>query len=120
MLELFVLLSIKHAVADLMLQSMKYNPGSKKKSEYPLGGQWHYLDHSALTFCVFIFFVPWPIALLAAFVDHIFHWHIDYAKQRYIEWKKVKIRSMPYWNAATIDQILHFITYYILVVTFYI
>ena len=57
MLELFVLLSIKHAVADLMLQSMKYNPGSKKKSEYPLGGQWHYLDHSALTFCVFIFFV---------------------------------------------------------------
>ena len=120
MLELFVLLSIKHAVADLMLQSMKYNPGSKKKSQYPLGGQWHYLDHSALTFCVFIFFVPWPIALLAAFIDHIFHWHIDYAKQRYIEWKKVTIRSTAYWNAATIDQIMHFITYYILVVTFYI
>ena len=120
MLELFVLLSIKHAVADLMLQSLKYNPGSKKKSQYPLGGQWHYLDHSALTFCVFIFFVPWPIALLAAFIDHIFHWHIDYAKQRYIEWKKVTIRSTAYWNAATIDQIMHFITYYILVVTFYI
>ena len=120
MLELFVLLSIKHAVADLMLQSMKYNPGSKKKSEYPLGGQWHYLDHSALTFCVFIFFVPWQVAIMAAVVDHIAHWHIDYCKQRYIEWKKVKIRSMAYWNAATIDQIMHFVTYYILVITFYI
>lgn len=120
MLELFVLLSIKHAVADLILQSMKYNPGSMKKSEYPLGGHGHYLDHSALTFCVFLFFVPWPIALLAAFVDHIFHWHIDYAKQRYIQWKNIPIRSMAYWNAAGIDQILHFITYYILVITFYI
>lgn len=120
MLELFVLLTIKHAVADLMLQSMKYKPGSKKKSEYPMGGQWHYLDHSALTFCVFIFFVPWPMALLAAITDHVFHWHIDYAKQRYIQWRNIPIRSMGYWNAACVDQILHFITYYILVITFYI
>ena len=93
MLELFVLLSIKHAVADLMLQSMKYKPGSKKKSEYPMGGQWHYLDHSALTFCVFIFFVPWKIALLAAVVDHVFHWHIDYTKQRYIPVSYTHLRA---------------------------
>ena len=112
--SLFFLLLIKHCIADLWLQSLLIYP--QKKFKYTsLSAQIHYLQHGFGTLLVLLFFIPWPFALLFAFLDYIAHWHIDFLKTSTQKRFNVAQHSKGYWFLCSIDQGLHYLTYYIII-----
>ena len=106
MINLFLLLLIKHSLIDLWLQS--YHRGSRKDLYW--GGHRHYAEHAAGTLAVCAVFVDPLGAVAAALFDWLCHWHIDHTKTLCVRnWS----RSQPrYWFAQSIDQILHYLTYW--------
>ena len=55
-------------------------------------------------------------ACIAMVLDYVAHWHIDFLKHRtqvYMNWHK---QDKAWWWLAAIDQLLHFATYYLLVI----
>ena len=115
-LTLFLfLLIIKHAIADLFLQT--YHKGIQK-DRYFGNGHRHYAEHGVCTFIVSGCFLPLPLALLAALIDYVLHWHIDSGKTLLVKklgWKRNELR---FWRLQTLDQILHFSTYMLIVFVF--
>jgi len=116
--HLLFMLILKHVVADLGLQSQLLWGQTHKKKFYPFGGHAHYFHHSTLTFLVSWIFVSWQVALAMAIVDHVAHWHIDYTKHRVNEMIGCSRKDKIWWWTATVDQLLHFLTYYLLVIYF--
>lgn len=115
-LNLLILLLIKHAICDLGLQTQF--PGEKlarDKSVYPGGGHQHYLHHSSLTFAIVLVFLDWQTALILGIADHLLHWHIDYSKHQLNKFLACDRSMKIWWWTATLDQVLHFLTYYIMV-----
>lgn len=116
MIELifFFLLVSKHAIADLWLQSRLTNKGSKLNLRSPR--LWiHCLDHAVLTFIVALVIVGIKGAMLAFALDFVLHFVIDYAKSLYQKYKGVGYNSKKYWLYSSVDQILHYATYFIIV-----
>lgn len=110
----FYLLTLKHAAADLWLQSRLTNKGSKLNLYTPR--LWiHCIDHAVLTFFVALIIVGIKGAILAFALDFVLHFVIDYGKSLYQNYKGVKYNSKKYWLYATVDQALHFTTYLIIV-----
>ena len=71
----------------------------------------HSLDHAVGTFVVLLFFINPLYAAVFAFIDYIFHWHIDWAKTnitRKYGWTK---DGKAFWRLQTFDQIAHYATY---------
>jgi len=117
-MTLFLFLLFKHAVADLYLQSLIHY--SQKKSNYfSLMGQVHYLQHGILAFLVLMFFVSWQFALLLSLLDYLAHWNIDHIKSRTQKYFGIQAPSRGYWFFASIDQMLHYLTYYVIVLLAY-
>lgn len=111
--ELFLLaLLFKHAVADLALQN--YLTGINKL-DYWGDGHKHYIHHGLLTFIVSLLFVDVSLAIVIAIVDYVAHWHIDFYKHQICRVFKVQGKSRAWWWITSIDQILHYSTYYFLV-----
>jgi len=110
-MTLLFLLFVKHAVADLWLQS--YHGNSRKDLYW--GGHRHYGEHAVLTGAVCVLFVPVHLALLAAVTDWICHWHIDHFKTRTVLWRGLSRSSAEFWRIQTVDQILHYATYFVIV-----
>ncbi len=111
--ELFLLaLLFKHAVADLALQN--YLTGINKL-DYWGNGHKHYIHHGLLTFIVSLLFVDVSLAIVIAIVDYVAHWHIDFFKHQVCRVFKVQGKSRAWWWITSIDQILHYSTYYFLV-----
>lgn len=109
------LLIIKHAIADYFLQTYHRNI---KKQRYFGNGHRHYAEHAVCTFLVAILFMPLPFAVLASLLDYVLHWHIDYIKTRLVGilgWGRTEPR---FWRLQTLDQILHFSTYMLIVAIF--
>lgn len=110
----FYLLLVKHAIADLWLQARLVKKGDKTKLKTPR--LWiHALDHTVLTFLVALVFVGVVNALWLSLLDFVAHFAIDYAKSMYQKYRNVSYSSTKYWQYATVDQILHFTTYLIIV-----
>lgn len=108
------LLTVKHAIADLWLQSRLVNRGTKTDLLTPR--LWiHCLDHAVLTFFIALVFVGILNALWLSLLDFVVHFAIDYGKSIYQKYKGVGYGSKKYWLYASIDQILHFTTYLIIV-----
>ena len=118
--SLFVLwgLFIKHAIADLAIQSFR-TPGDKSNLRNPKG--WiHAFGHSVLTFVVIIIAtLNFTNALLIALLDYVLHFLIDYIKTVIIKKYQWNIDSRKYWIAQSIDQMAHFSCYliYVLLLT---
>ncbi len=118
--SLFVLwgLFIKHAIADLAIQSFR-TPGDKSNLKNPKG--WiHAFDHSALTFIVIILAtLNFKNAILIALLDYVLHFLIDYVKTVIIKKYKWNVDSRKYWIAQSVDQMAHFTCYliYVLLLT---
>ena len=118
MLELLLLLMLKHTVADYFMQ---YGWMFKDKARYlGFGGLAHSGWHGILTTSVLIYFNPMggiPIlwCILLGLLDAIIHYHIDYAKSNV--WKNSKLNSEDslYWAIHGTDQFLHFSTYILIV-----
>lgn len=116
MIELifFFLLVCKHAIADLWLQARLVNRGSKANLRTPR--LWlHCLDHAVLTFFIALIVVGIQGAIAAFLLDFVLHFVIDYTKRVLQEKHNVKDMTKTYWKWAAIDQILHYATYFIIV-----
>lgn len=113
----FLLLCIKHFIADLYLQAIYIKP-SLKYIYFDVKSHKHYAHHAALSAVVFgVCWGWWWVAAVAFVVDYITHWHVDFGKTRiarYLEWTEQSNRK-GYWVLQTADQILHFLIYYVMV-----
>lgn len=117
-LAIFLLLTVKHALCDLFLQSyLRLNKGLYT------GGWPHYAQHGVATLAVLLLFADIQLAVALAVADFLAHWHIDFAKHRIIQaYERHTGVAMERWNRSlywfiqAADQILHFVTYYILAV----
>ena len=114
-LLLLFLLIVKHCVIDLGIQSQFLWGKTYKKINY-FGCHSHYLHHAVGTFIMFALLTDWKTTLLATAIDYIVHWHIDFAKHNTNIALDLKRSDKLYWWTATVDQLLHFLTYYLLVI----
>ena len=108
------LLLVKHIIVDLALQT---HLGKRNKFDYFGNGHVHYLQHGAATFAVALCFLDVQTALLVSVFDYVAHWHIDWGKHHLNDLLKIAPRSLSWWWTNTLDQILHFTTYYVIVVS---
>jgi hypothetical protein len=111
--ELFFLaLLFKHAIADLALQNQLTGIN---KLDYWGNGHKHYIHHGLLTFLTSLLFVDIYLAIVIGIVDYVAHWNIDFYKHQVCRLFKVKSKGTAWWWITSIDQILHYSTYFFLV-----
>ncbi len=116
MSELFFLaLLFKHAIADLALQNQLKNIN---KLEYCGNGHTHYLHHGLLTLITSLLFVDIYLALVISIVDYVLHWHIDFFKHHIVRFFNITMKGSTWWWITSLDQILHYSTYFFLVYYF--
>ncbi len=112
-------LFVKHASADLAMQSLRKTPGDKSDLKSPKG-YIHAADHSGLTFIVIALLTNnVAISISIALLDYILHFTIDYFKTKIIKRYKWTSSDNSYWITQSIDQILHYTFYlsYVLLLT---
>ena len=113
-ITLFLCLLFKHAIVDIALQRhIKY---PRKYIYSSRLAQLHYGQHGVATFLVCLLFVGPLTALVAGALDWVAHWHIDHTKARInqrFEWNST---HNAFWYMVTIDQMLHFATYWLIIV----
>ena len=110
---LLFMLVIKHALADLVLQS-RLTTGDKSNLKSPKG-YIHAADHSLLTFVVCIFFTGILNAILIALLDFVLHFLIDYIKTHSVRRFNVQVNTSTFWVVQGIDQIAHYSCYFLYV-----
>ena len=119
---IYLLLSllVKHYIIDFPLQT-PYQYLNKGKLGH-FGGILHALLHGISTFCILCFF-SFEKALFLSLVDAILHYFIDWLKVNltkkykwsYKENEKLIIVSNSYFIALGFDQLLHSLTYCLIV-----
>ena len=114
-LIIFFLLLVKHAIIDLALQTQLLWGRAHEKNNY-FGGHQHYFHHAVGTFLVCIWFLDLSMTCLLTVLDYIAHWHIDFFKHFInLRLKVYSKKNILWWWTATIDQILHFLTYLLMI-----
>ena len=110
---LFVLafLQIKHWYIDFVLQSSE-QIRTKAIYGHPVGIS-HSIDHSigtliALLCCSFFMQIDVYLILVAAALDGITHYHIDWAKGN---WGVSDITNKAFWSHLGLDQMAHQLVY---------
>lgn len=97
---------VKHFICDFLLQ---FNYMVQEKGRYgAIGGIHHSALHGFFTFVVLLPYAP-IIAIHAAFVDFILHYHIDWGKQQLS--KGLTPADRKFWIWLGLDQALHYTTY---------
>ena len=114
MLELFLCLLIKHAICDLGLQRWRLE--RSKTNPFGAGIQLHCFDHAIFTGVICSFFVSPELAVMMAIIDYFAHGIIDCVKSNLFKRFGINHGSDLYWSWQTLDQMLHYITYYCIVV----
>ena len=109
----FYLLLVKHAIADLWLQSRLNNKSKYGEKEQLLKLKlWlHSLDHAVLTAIVTLIFAGLYWALIIAVLDFVLHSIIDYVKRIYTLRTNLNTNQNKFWKVQAIDQIAHFSCY---------
>ena len=117
----FYLLLVKHAIADLWLQSRFNNkPKYGEKEQLLKLKLWlHSLDHAGLTALVTLIFAGIYWALIIALLDFVLHSIIDYTKRIYTLKSKITQNQNKFWKVQAIDQIAHFSCYMLYVLMVY-
>lgn len=109
-LLIFVLLQIKHFLADFVWQT------DKMIQEKGIYGARHGVYHSGIhalgTFLIFILLHP-VLGIVSALLDFLAHYHIDWAKTNIS--KNYTTKDKEFWFWLGLDQLAHQITYVILV-----
>ena len=117
----FYLLLVKHAIADLWLQSRfndKPKYGEKEQLMKPKL-YLHSLDHAVLTAIVTLVFAGIYWAVIIAIIDFVLHSIIDYTKRVYTLKTKLNHNSNKFWKVQALDQIAHFSCYFLYVIMVY-
>ena len=110
---LLFLLLIKHSICDLALQGRFTSKQGDKKNLTDIKGYLHAGDHAIGTFLVALLFVGLLPALGVAIADFVLHFIIDYTKRKYT--LKIPQSDKKYWVIQSIDQIAHYICYFVYV-----
>ena len=77
-------LFVKHAIADLAMQSFRKTPGDKSDLKSPKG-YIHAADHAGLTFVVLALFTnDVVVSISIALLDFVLHFIIDHFKTKII------------------------------------
>ena len=111
-----MMLLVKHAICDLALQPASY-PGEGKRKYFGLHAHLkHYIPHGVGTFIVLMLFTDWQTSLFFAVVDYLAHWHIDYTKTGFVRRANLNRTKRRYWVYNAIDQIAHYLTYWVIAI----
>ena len=105
---------VKHFLGDFVLQTTSQ---VQQKGYYGRrGGLVHAATHGLLSVPVLLVLTrePMLIALVAA-AEFVVHYHIDWIKARTDRVKGWSNRTQIYWVAFGIDQLLHQLTYLVIV-----
>jgi len=107
-------LQIKHFVCDFVLQR-PYQYLNKGTYGHP-GGMLHSGMHALATIPVFAIMTPsWRTAIAIMVAEFIVHYHIDWAKEQVMKHTKWQTENAGYWTALGMDQLLHQLTYLVIV-----
>jgi len=108
---MLVLFQLKHYYVDFIAQTQEMVVSKGIYGDKL--GLLHSFQHTIFTFFIVLFVVnPLP-ALCLAGIDFVAHYHIDWAK---VKFGCRDITDKLFWNHLGLDQMLHQITYIILVV----
>lgn len=109
-------LFIKHAIADLFIQSFR-KPGNKGKL-FSRTNYLHCLDHAVLTAIVFGLFgySLYVVAIMFA-IDFTLHYLIDHFKTRFVRHMGWGRDGRAFWRLQAFDQMAHYATYMLLVIS---
>lgn len=108
-LQLLILLQIKHWFVDFVNQSDAEVASKGKYGEFT--GMWHSIKHGLLTTgCVFfITGLPYILyAIIMGIIDFATHYHIDWLKMNY---GNRDIKTPAFWNHLGLDQMAHQVVY---------
>jgi hypothetical protein len=109
-------LIVKHAIVDVGIQ--RHLGYQKKHIYFSPRAQLHYLGHGIGTFLVLCLGGIY-IALIAGIIDYIAHWHIDCTKTRINNRFELAQADLGYWWLLTVDQLLHYSTYFLIIYFLY-
>lgn len=113
-LILITLFVIKHFFVDFVFQT-PYMYLNKGIYGHP-GGLLHSLEHTLVTAVILYSTVSLVVAITGACVDFLAHYHIDYSKVKINTLFKLKPdNSEWYWILLGLDQLLHMITYIVII-----
>jgi hypothetical protein len=111
-LLVFVVLQIKHFLADFVLQTSRM---IHEKGIYGARhGIYHSLWHAAGTLLAFVWLHP-IIGLLTAFFDFLLHYHIDWVKIKINVHANLSPQDHAFWMWFGADQLAHQLTYIVLI-----
>ena len=123
---LFFLLIVKHFICDFGLQGrLKYI--HDKHLLTSAKGHFHALDHAVGTALVFLFVSSWALAqgqkifttiIVFAMLDYVLHFMIDWLKNNFVKANGWKQESRQFWILTSIDQSLHAVCYFLIVILF--
>lgn len=107
----FVVLAIKHTLADYTLQT-PYQIRNKGRYGHP-GGLLHAGTHILLTLPVFLVLPASSVALAAAILagEFLLHYHLDWSKEQLTKRYKLTQKDTMFWNLFGLDQLLHMLSY---------
>ena len=110
---LLFMLVVKHALADLVLQS-RLTSGDKSNLKSSKG-YIHAGDHGLLTFVVLLFFTSFQNSVVIAMLDYVLHFFIDYIKTICVRRFGVVPNTRTFWIVQGFDQIAHYSCYFLYV-----
>lgn len=116
-LNLMLLFMVKHFICDFPLQACPWMYRNKGTYGH-VGGITHAAIHGGTTLLLVNFVIPSSVwSLYLSFGDFILHYHIDYAKMKIGSKFNLKPdNSEWFWILLGFDQLLHFLTYYLIIV----
>jgi hypothetical protein len=110
LLVVLAILQAKHFICDYPLQSL-YQLQNKGKYGHP-GGIIHSAIHMVATATIFLAVTPtlWlAVAILVG--EFLFHYHVDWAKDKWIRMHGYTAVNSQFWWALGFDQLLHQMSY---------
>lgn len=112
-LALLGLFTVKHFVADFVLQS-PYILKNRRFYGHP-GGILHTGIHAAGSLIVLVLMSTPPFLLLKILVvEALVHYHVDWAKDNIVLHFNMKPTERRYWIALGADQTVHQLTYVVM------
>jgi len=117
-LSLMFIFIVKHFIVDFLMQG-PYEYINKGIYGHP-GGILHAWSHAITTWSLLfgLYQMDMPVAVLYAVLEFVIHYHIDWAKiQINTKYKLTPITSERYWHLLGLDQCLHYLTYWIMIVS---
>jgi Protein of unknown function (DUF3307) len=114
MFEALFLLFVKHFICDFPLQSNPWLYRNKGTYLHP-GGIVHAGIHGIGTLLVLAPFIG-SVSIMYALIDMVVHYHIDWAKMKVTKHYNLQAHNSEYfWILLGFDQLLHHITYFMIV-----